>query len=95
MTECPQHQTPNSPNNNSEILVPELTVPEQTTSEQIASEQITSEQNASELIAENQSTTTTTFHEPENVTNDQHVEIIFINPYYSFKDEKIYLDFRL
>jgi len=79
ITECPQHQTPNSDmttstNNNSiptnEILVPELTVPEQTTSEQSVSEQIVSEQNASELTAESQSITTN-FYEPKNLTNDQ------------------------
>jgi len=79
MTENPQHQTPNSPNNNfvptSEILVPELTVPEQTTSEQSApeqnaSEQIASEQNASELTTQSQSTTTN-LHEPEHPINDQ------------------------
>jgi len=53
-----------------EILVPELTVPEQTTSKHIASEQSASEQNASELTTESQSTTTN-FHEPETLTNDQ------------------------
>ena len=74
MTKCPQHQTPNSgmatsTNNNyvpsNEILVPELTIPEQINSEQSASEQ-----NASELTTKSQSTTTN-FHEPENLTNDQ------------------------